>query len=57
MNLRQVFGLFQFIIVGLDAFSALQVIQTLKDLAQSGRTIIITIHQPRSDMYTRRLLF
>ena len=45
-----------FVIVGLDAFSALQVIQTLKSLATAGRTIIITIHQPRSDMYTHILL-
>jgi ABC-type multidrug transport system ATPase subunit len=36
---------------GLDAYSALQLIRTLKDLAQSGRTVITTIHQPRSDMY------
>jgi ABC-2 type transporter len=38
-------------LLGLDAFSALQVIQTLKDLASSGRTILITIHQPRSDIF------
>jgi len=36
---------------GLDAFSALQVVHTLRDLARSGRTVIITIHQPRSDIF------
>jgi ABC-2 family transporter len=36
---------------GLDATSAHQVIQTLKDLARRGRTIIITIHQPRSEIW------
>ena len=36
---------------GLDAFSALQVVQTLKDLARTGRTVVITIHQPRSDIF------
>jgi hypothetical protein len=36
---------------GLDATSAHQVIQTLKDLARRGRTIVITIHQPRSEIW------
>jgi ABC-type multidrug transport system ATPase subunit len=36
---------------GLDSFTALQVMQTLKELAQGGRTIITTIHQPNSDIY------
>ena len=36
---------------GLDSFTALQVMQTLKDLAIGGRTIITTIHQPNSDIY------
>lgn len=36
---------------GLDATSAFQLIRTLKTLAQKGRTIIITIHQPRSEIW------
>jgi len=36
---------------GLDATSALQLIQTLKDLARKGRTIIVTLHQPRSEIW------
>jgi hypothetical protein len=36
---------------GLDATSAHQVIQTLKNLANRGRTVIITIHQPRSEIW------
>lgn len=36
---------------GLDATSALQLIQTLKNLSQKGRTIIVTLHQPRSEIW------
>lgn len=36
---------------GLDAHSAFQIIQTLKDLAKSGRTVIISIHTPRSEIW------
>lgn len=36
---------------GLDATSAFQLIRTLKNLAQKGRTIITTIHQPRSEIW------
>lgn len=36
---------------GLDATSAYQLIQTLKKLAHKGRTIITTIHQPRSEIW------
>jgi len=36
---------------GLDSFSALSVIQTMRHLCASGRTIITTIHQPRSNIY------
>ncbi len=36
---------------GLDATSAFQLIQTLKTLARKGRTIIVTIHQPRSEIW------
>ena len=36
---------------GLDARSALQLVRTLKELAAKGRTIIVTIHQPRSEIW------
>ena len=36
---------------GLDSFTATSVMETLRDLASSGRTIIQTIHQPNSDMF------
>ena len=36
---------------GLDAASAFQLVRTLKSLARKGRTIIITIHQPRSEIW------
>lgn len=35
----------------LDATSALQLVTTLKQLARQGRTIVMTIHQPRSDIF------
>jgi len=36
---------------GLDSFTATSVIETLRELANSGRTVISTIHQPNSDIY------
>ncbi|KAI3539395.1 ABC transporter [Colletotrichum abscissum] len=36
---------------GLDATSAFQLMRTLKKLATKGRTIITTIHQPRSEIW------
>lgn len=36
---------------GLDSFTATSVMETLKDLARSGRTIVQTIHQPNSDIF------
>lgn len=36
---------------GLDATSAFQLVRTLKKLAQQGRTVITTIHQPRSEIW------
>lgn len=35
---------------GLDATSAFQLVRTLKYLTSKGQTIIITIHQPRSEI-------
>jgi ABC-type multidrug transport system ATPase subunit len=36
---------------GLDSFTATTVIEILNDLAESGRTIISTIHQPNSETF------
>ncbi|KAK0187369.1 P-loop containing nucleoside triphosphate hydrolase protein [Armillaria mellea] len=36
---------------GLDATSAFHLVKTLKSLAQKGRTIIMTLHQPRSEVF------
>ena len=36
---------------GLDATSAFQLVRTLKVLTAKGRTIIVTIHQPRSEIW------
>lgn len=36
---------------GLDALSALQLVRTLKHLAAKGRTVVMTIHQPRSEIW------
>ncbi|KAL7274936.1 hypothetical protein RUND412_002141 [Rhizina undulata] len=36
---------------GLDATSAYQLVRTLKNLAMKGRTIITTVHQPRSEIW------
>ncbi len=37
---------------GLDAFMAESVVRQLQQLAQSGRCVVATIHQPSSDVYT-----
>ena len=36
---------------GLDSFAAYQVVQILRDLAASGRTVVTTIHQPSSEVF------
>ena len=36
---------------GLDAFTATSIIQVLLGLAKEGRTLVMTIHHPRSDIF------
>ncbi|KZT29972.1 P-loop containing nucleoside triphosphate hydrolase protein [Neolentinus lepideus HHB14362 ss-1] len=36
---------------GLDAFTALSIMDALRNIATSGRTVIVTIHQPRSEIW------
>ncbi|KAH7081670.1 ABC transporter-like protein [Paraphoma chrysanthemicola] len=36
---------------GLDAFTALSIVDVLRGLAKEGRTLVVTIHQPRSDLF------
>lgn len=36
---------------GLDSFAAYKCIDTLKELAQQGRTVALTIHQPSSEIF------
>lgn len=38
---------------GLDSFTAASILEVLRHLAEEGRTIICTIHQPRSDLYSQ----
>ncbi|CAM6085848.1 unnamed protein product [Calypogeia fissa] len=38
---------------GLDAFQAEQVMETLKQLAEEGHTVIASIHQPRGSIYAK----
>jgi ABC-type multidrug transport system ATPase subunit len=36
---------------GLDAFTALSIVDVLRGLSLEGRTLVVTIHQPRSDLF------
>lgn len=36
---------------GLDSFKALQIVKLLKKLANRGKTVVSTIHQPGSDAF------
>ena len=36
---------------GLDAFTASSIIEVLRGLAEEGRTLVLTIHQARSDLF------
>ncbi|KAJ5551156.1 hypothetical protein N7535_000901 [Penicillium sp. DV-2018c] len=37
---------------GLDAFTAMSIIELLHSLAAEGRTLVLTLHQSRSDLFT-----
>lgn len=36
---------------GLDTFTALSLVTTLKNLARKGRTVVCTMHQPSSEIF------
>jgi ABC-type multidrug transport system ATPase subunit len=36
----------------LDAFNAQNVVQTLVGLARNGRAVVMTVHQPRSNIFS-----
>jgi len=36
---------------GLDSFMAMTIVESMKHLAQQGKTIICTIHQPSSEIF------
>ncbi len=36
---------------GLDSFMAMSIVESMKDLARNGKTIICTIHQPSSEIF------
>lgn len=36
---------------GLDSFMALNVVQVLKAMARTGKTVVCTVHQPSSELY------
>lgn len=39
------------VLSGLDAFQAEKVMETLRQLAKDGHTVICSIHQPRGSVY------
>lgn len=41
------------VLSGLDAFQAEKVVENLRQLAQDGHTVICSIHQPRSSVYSK----
>lgn len=36
---------------GLDSYMAMSIVESMKNLAKSGKTIICTIHQPSSELF------
>ena len=47
------FTKFTGILSGLDAFQAEKVMETLRQLAQDGHSVICSIHQPRGSVYSK----
>jgi len=43
--------MFVICLLGLDAFQAEKVMETLRQLAEDGHTVICSIHQPRGSVY------
>lgn len=41
------------LLLGLDAFQAEKVMETLRQLALDGHTVICSIHQPRGSVYSK----
>jgi len=37
---------------GMDSYTAIKIVELLKKLAEKGRTVVATIHQPSSDIFT-----
>ena len=40
-----------FVLIGLDAASSLELLTHMNKLAESNRTVILTIHQPRLEIF------
>jgi ATP-binding cassette, subfamily G (WHITE), eye pigment precursor transporter len=38
---------------GLDSYMAMSVVEAMRQLANEGRTILCTIHQPSSDIFRK----
>ena len=42
---------FFFFTSGLDSASSLEILKSLQEMAGTGRAIVVTIHQPRSEIF------
>lgn len=38
---------------GVDSYMAVSVVQTLKNMASKGKTVLCTIHQPSSEVFEK----